>query len=117
MKTNLLRNTALAATVAIASILSTAAYAGPGPQYWSGRAKNASKPAKTSTAVPICPGSKEVAVTAMKPAWQNGRGPLTETKIGTKRVCTVCPVTDASGAVAAAGTQHDCNVNCQPPKA
>lgn len=115
MKTNLSSKVALV----LATLLSaTATFAGPGPQYWQNqnRARNA-RPNKAATAVPICPGSKEVAVTAMKPAWHNGRGPLTETQVGTKRVCTVCPVTTASGAVAAAGTQHDCTVNCQPPKA
>lgn len=132
MKTNLSPKAALAATVLLASLLTANTYAGPGPQYWANLNKNAAKTdeAKPAVTVPVCPGSQEVAVTVMKPSWPNGRGPLAPVQIGTKRVCTVCPVTSvategwANGRgpqtkteTSQTGVPHTCTVNCPPTKA
>ena len=94
MKTNLSRKAAFAATALIVSLIAANTYGGPGPQYWANVGKNAAKTdsAKPAASVAACPGSQEVAVTVMKPAWTNGRGPLTEVQIGTERVCHMCPV-------------------------
>lgn len=126
--TNSLKTLFVTALVGSAAV---SGFAGPGPQYWANLNKNAAEAnnAKAAAAVPICPGSKEVAVTVMKPSWSNGRGPLTEVQIGTKRICTVCPVATiategwANGRgpktqteTVKAGAQHTCTVNCPSPK-
>ena len=128
MKTNLSRKTAIVAATLIGSLFATVAYAGPGPQYWSNLHKNAEKTdgAKPVVATTACPGSQEVAVTTMKPAWANGRGPLTEVQIGTERVCHMCPVTTVASTTAWAngrgpvtrtettsvGATHHCSTGC-----
>ncbi len=132
MKTTLSDKAAFAATALLASLLTANTYAGPGPQYWANANRNAAKAdeAKPAATVPVCPGSQEVAVTVMKPAWPNGRGPLAPVQIGTKRVCTVCPVTGVAtagwangrgpqtkSATSQTGVPHTCTINCPPTKA
>jgi hypothetical protein len=111
--------------------LAVPAIAGPGPQYW----RNLGKPANTTTVAPAarsektnpaCTDSRSVSVTATKPAWQNGRAPLTTVEVGKKLVCTSCDTPlivmkptwpNARGPlepVALKGT-HDCTKNgCMP---
>lgn len=78
-------------------LLSSSALAGPGPQYWQNVGRtNASATTQTkpaATAAHLCAGAETVAVTTMKPALPNGRGPLVEVQTGTKTVCHMCPVT------------------------
>lgn len=95
MKTTLSRHAAYAASALIASFLAATTYAGPGPQYWANlhTTSETPAPAKPAATATACSRSQEVAVTVMKPAWANGRGPLTEAQIGTERVCHLCPVT------------------------
>ncbi len=128
MKTNLSRKSAFAVTAFIASLFAASTYAGPGPQYWANLSKSAAKTeaAKPAASATACPGSQEVAVTTMKPAWANGRGPLTEVQIGTERVCHMCPVTTVTSTNAWAngrgpitrtetksvGPTHHCNTGC-----
>ena len=113
----------------VASLITASAYAGPGAQYWQ-HVENSAKADKTVTTVPVCPGSQEVVVTALKPSWSNGRGPLIPVQIGTKRVCTVCPVRSVATSgwlngrgpktkteETKSGAQHDCTVNCPLTKA
>lgn len=77
-----------------AIILSSAAHAGPGPQYWNSQGKQkVSAPETITPATQLCADAQTVAVTTMKPSWPNGRGPLTEVQVGTKTVCHLCPVT------------------------
>ncbi len=78
------------------TLISSSAMAGPGPQFWQsvGKAKApVAEPAKAAV-VPThaCAGSAVVAVTEMKPALPNGRGPLVAVQTGTKTVCHMCPV-------------------------
>ncbi len=124
MKTTLSRKAALAGAL-IASLVTTA-YAGPGPQFWANFHKNSDTPAKLTAATSMCPGLHEVDATTLKPAWANGRGPLTEVKIGSERVCHMCPVTTAvtthqwangrgpalSSENTSAGPTHHCSTGC-----
>lgn len=125
MRTNLSRNTAFAGAL-IASLFAASTYAGPGPQFWTNQHTQSEKATKPVAASTACPGSQEVDVTTMKPAWANGRGPLTEVKIGTERVCHMCPVTNVTSTNAWAngrgpitrtestsvGPTHHCNTGC-----
>jgi hypothetical protein len=122
MKTSTFRFTA----TALLALLALPAFAGPGPEYWQARAKLSRTSDKApATSAFVCPGSKEVPVYAKAAAWANGRGPLVDKQVGTKRVCTVCPVsaiassgaTSASGSVSdATGAQHDCTAACRAAK-
>lgn len=127
MKTSFFRPALLVGTgLILSSTLVVSAIAGPGPQYWqnSGKAADGADQANV-TATGVCPGSKLVPVTVTNPAWANGKGPLVETQVGTKRVCSVCPVTGVTtvgwsngrgpatkGETAATGAQHDCATGC-----
>jgi hypothetical protein len=126
MKSSLFR---LPAT-ALLAMLALPAFAGPGPQSWRSPADDAASPAKPeSNAAVVCPGSKEVAAFAKLPAWANGKGPLVDPQVGTKRVCTICPVTgiassgwaNARGPVTKSdttsiGTEHTCTSACRATK-
>ncbi len=130
---NLIRSIELAGSGAVLSaFFAAAAYAGPGAQYWQTVGQKASHPGESpaAAAAPVCPGSQIVPVTVMKPAWANGRGPLAPVPVGTKRVCTVCPVTSTATTMAAngrgpvarvettkTGVPHDCTATCPAPKA
>lgn len=112
-------------------VFSSSAFAGPGFQYWKSLNKTPAPsiaPAKHETAPKpvVCSDSHEVAVTIMKPAWANGRGPLQAVQIGAKRECHVCAGTttvmrpamsNGRGAlqpVQIRGT-HDCTPACRRP--
>ncbi len=130
--TNSLKALLVTALVGSATV---SGFAGPGPQYWANLNKSPAQAndATPAATIPICPGSKDVAVTVMKPSWQNGRGPLKEVQIGTKRICTVCPVTTtetkgwANGrgpktqtdtvSTVSTGAPHTCTVTCPTTKA
>ena len=128
MNASFLRKIALTAAV-VSSSFALNAIAGPGPQYWQALQKSASSADQTVATAGVCPGSQVVPITAMKPAWANGKGPLVETQIGTKRVCTVCPVTRVTRVQApngrgpstvvqtvVQGAQHDCTTGCPAAK-
>lgn len=129
MNASFLRKIALTGTVVSSSFVLNA-IAGPGPQYWQNLQKTANAADQTVAATAgICPGSQVVPITAMKPAWANGKGPLVETQIGTKRVCSVCPVTSVTRVQApngrgpatvvqavVPGAQHDCTTGCPAAK-
>lgn len=124
MNPTLSRKTAFSCAL-LASVFAASTYAGPGLQYWANEHNKAEKSA-AAVANPACPDSREVAVTTMKPAWANGRGPLTEVKTGTERVCHLCPVTTVTSATswangrgpvmrtkaASAGATHHCSTAC-----
>lgn len=98
MKTSLLSKTTGASLgLFFLALVSSNAVAGPGPQYWQsvGKAKApAAEPAKPAAApTHACAGAAVVPVTVMKPAQENGRGPLVAVQTGTKTVCHMCPVT------------------------
>jgi hypothetical protein len=78
-------------------------------------------------AVRACTDARLVSVTETKPAWHNGRGPLTTVEVGKKLVCTSCDTPmivmkpslhNGRGPmvpVAINGT-HDCTAKgCTPP--
>jgi hypothetical protein len=129
MKTALISKAAGALVALFVSVLlSNSGLAGPGSQYWQSSAKSndsASLPAKVST-THLCPGAQTVPVTALKPDWTNGRGPLAETQTGSKVVCRMCPVTTvvttnawSNGRGPATRTEipqpgaaHDCSTGC-----
>lgn len=130
MKTSFLTKTAGASLgLFVSALLATSALAGPGPQFWQQQGKtrdeNAAKQAAATT--PLCAGAQTVPVTVMKPAWPNGRGPLTEVQIGTKTVCHMCPVTEVvtknawpngrgpttRTEVTKPGAEHDCGKDCK----
>jgi hypothetical protein len=129
MKTSLTSKMAGASVGLVISLLfASNALAGPGPQYWQQqdkiRAENAAK--RAATATHLCAGAQTVPVTTMKPAWSNGRGPLTKVQVGTKTVCRMCPVTEivtqnawSNGRgpitrteVTKPGAEHDCSKGC-----
>ena len=126
MKTNIARSAALLAALLLAA--SSSGYAGAGPQYWANVGRSTTKIEKGKP-VSICPGSKEFPITAMKPAGHNARGPLVPVKVGTKRVCTVCPVSGvrtkgwANGRgpqksirTTRTGVPHTCDSHCPPAR-
>ena len=115
----------------VVSAVCTGAFAGPGPQYWQTHNANAGNrdASQAAVAAPLCPGSREVAVTVMKPTWADGRGPLAPVQIGTKRVCTVCPVASersrgwsngrgpqSKTEITESGVPHTCTALCSAPK-
>jgi hypothetical protein len=123
MNASFFRTIALTGAV-LSSTFALSVIAGPGPQYWFNAEKTASDQT-TTTAAGTCPGSTLVPVTVMTPSWSNGKGPIAETQIGTKRVCTICPVTgvktvqaangrgpSSTATTVAAGAQHDCTAGC-----
>jgi len=115
MKTSITRFTA----TAVLALLALPVFAGPGPQYWQARAKVSPTSGKgSSPSAFVCPGSKEVPVYAKGTAWANGRGPLVDKQIGTKRVCTICPASAiaASSSTNATGAEHDCTAGCAATK-
>jgi hypothetical protein len=79
--------------------------------------------AKIEPVVRICSDPRLVSVTETKPAWHNGRGPLTTVEVGKKLVCTSCDTPmivmkpsghngrGAMAPVAIKGT-HDCGNGC-----
>jgi hypothetical protein len=108
-------------------ILAGSAYAGPGIQYWQSLGKSEVNPATPTKpegmAANGCAGSKLVAVTVMKASWPNGRAPLQEVQIGTKRECQSCGATAtvmksswANGrgplSPVQAASLHDCGSSC-----
>jgi hypothetical protein len=111
--------------------LAVPAIAGPGPQYWRNLGKTdntttAAQAARSEKTNPACTDSRLVSVTETKPAWHNGRGPLTTVEVGKKLVCTSCDTPlivmksswpNARGPLvpmAIKGT-HDCTKNgCMP---
>lgn len=128
MNASFFRQVALT-SAAISSAFALSAIAGPGPQYWDNLAKATNPSTQAVAPSSVCPGSTVVPVTVMKPAWANGKGPLVETQIGTKRVCTVCPVTTATTVKATngrgpstvvetmvPGAPHDCTSGCPSAK-
>lgn len=114
----------------ILSVITLPAFAGPGPQYWQAQSSAAATRAVGHVAPAYaCPGAKEVPVIAKIAAWPNGKGPLLDKKVGTKRVCTICKVTAAvrtgwangRGPVTqadptATGGGHDCTSACGATK-
>ncbi len=129
---NISRIAALGATLAVAlSFTAPRTLAGPGPEYWRNLGKpkpEASAPAAQPSGI-VCTDSKTVAVTEVKNAWTNGRGPLQVSEVGTKRECTSCGTftvmkpswPNARGPlqpVQVAG-KHDCTAACvtPPPRA
>ena len=109
-------------------ILAGSAYAGPGLQYWQALGKPVAQPVALTTQEPsatkVCADSELVAVTVMQPIQRNGRGPLQEVQIGTKRECHSCATTttvmkpsghNARGSllpVEIANSQHACETAC-----
>ena len=96
MKSQILRSRLLGGVALVAvTTFAVPLVAGPGPQYWS----NPGKANDTTTVIPAKPGERAVractdarlvSVTETKPAWHNGRGPLTTVEVGRKLVCTSC---------------------------
>lgn len=110
----------------------TAAYAGPGPNYWKNLGKtdtSAPSAAPSEHAVRPCTDARVVPITETKTILANGRGPTRTVEVGQKLVCTSCDtpliVMKPSGPngrgamepVAIKGT-HDCTKNgCTPSPA
>ena len=85
--------------ILITGFAAASAFAGPCPKFWlieraALSAKSAKTPAKPERC-PGCNGVKTVEVAVTKPAWRNGRGPLTTTTEMQTRRCSDC-----AGAVA-----------------
>lgn len=115
----------------LAGGLLSSAYAGPGAAYWQSlnqrlNAQSTPAPVAQSATKPAegrCAGSHVVAVTEVRNAWANGRGPLQVVQVGTKNVCAVCGGTTAvmkksraNGrgpmVAAEAPAEHDCDAGC-----
>jgi hypothetical protein len=106
------------------ALLSTAAFAGPGPQYWAALGKATATNASAKAVTP-CADAQVIPVTLARPALANGKGPLVETQVGTRTVCHICPVksftvrnaqANGRGPVTVTettqtGVEHDC-ANC-----
>ncbi|QYM78832.1 hypothetical protein K0B96_16240 [Horticoccus luteus] len=90
-----LKPASLSVGLLFATLFASNAIAGPGPQYWAAQGKPKADPVAKADVAPVtlCAGAEVVTDTIMKPAMANGKGPLVATKIGTKTVCHMCPVT------------------------
>jgi hypothetical protein len=128
MKNKILKFGASGLGLVLASfLLSSTARGGPGIEYWKSLGQPAAQPAKSAVAKPdTCTGSELVPNMVMRPSWSNQRGPLVAVQVGTKRVCTSCPVTSVETTYALAnqrgpsvqtkntkmGVTHDCGDAC-----
>ena len=96
--TSLLKPAGLSLGLLFASLISSNAVAGPGPQFWAAQRKpkaDTSISATKADAIPVklCAGAEVVTSMIMKPMMANGKGPLVPTQTGTKTICHMCPVT------------------------